>query len=73
MKRYTLTPAGFEKIGTLQDKYRYQNTFEIVDTDEAIEFLEGLRHLYFDGLSIDSDDLRWIEDALDVLTSAVDD
>ena len=73
MKRYTLTPVGFEKISKLQDKYRYQDTFEILETDEAIEFLEGLRQLYYSGLNIDSDDLDWIEEALDILTSTVDD
>ncbi len=69
MKRYTLTPAGFEKIGALQDKYRFQNTFEIEDTDGAIEFLEDLCHSYYTGLNIDPDDLEWIETSIDVLTS----
>jgi len=64
---YKLSVKGFEKISQLQDKYRFRNIFEIGDTAEAIEFLQGLRKVYYEGLNVDEEDIDWIENTLDVL------
>ena len=64
-----LSPLGLRKIVELQNKYKYQNVFEIIEPNEVIDFLEGLRYLYYQGLNIDQEDIDWIENTLDVLTS----
>ena len=64
---YKLSVKGLEKISQLQDKYHFQNRFEIVDTTEAIEFLQGLRKVYYEGLNVNEEDIDWIENTLDVL------
>lgn len=64
-----LSSKGLEKISKLQDKYRFQITFEIIEPEEVIDFLTNLHHAYYDGLNIDDDDLDWIDKTLEVLTS----
>lgn len=64
---YKLSVKGLERISQLQDKYRFQNVFEISDTAEAIEFLQGLRKAYYEGLNVDEEDICWIKNALNVL------
>ena len=64
-----LSPEGLQKISDLQDKYRFQNTFVITEPEEVIDFLESLHHAYYDGLDVDHDDMEWIDETLEVLTS----
>lgn len=64
-----LSQKGLEKISELQDKYRFQNTVEIIEPEEVIDFLEDLRHAYYYGLNVDDDDIHWMDETLDVLTS----
>lgn len=64
-----LSSKGLEKISELQDKYRFQNTFVITEPEEVIDFLTSLHHAYYNGLDVDHDDMHWIDEALEVLTS----
>ena len=64
-----LSPEGLQKISELQDKYRFQNTFVITEPEEVIDFLTSLQHAYYYGLNVDDDDLHWLDETLEVLTS----
>lgn len=64
-----LSSKGLEKMSELQDKYRFQTTFEITEPEKVIDFLTSLQHAYYYGLDVDDDDLDWIDKTLEVLTS----
>lgn len=69
MKRVVLSKKGLEKISKLQDKYKFQTTFEIIEPEAVIDFLKDLRQAAFLGLSVEEEDSDWINNTLDVLTS----
>lgn len=73
MRVWGLSKSGFERIATLQDKYKFKTGFAIEGNDAAREFVEDLRDCYYRGLDLEQDDLDWVEDMFDKLGCEVED
>lgn len=62
-----LSQKGLQKISELQDKYHFMTTFEIVDKEDCIEFLENIHQAKFLGLELEKQDDDFVEEALERL------
>ena len=61
-----LTNTGMERIGQIQDKYRFRNDFEL-EAHDVYDFCNAIRQAYHLGLCMDEEDLEFIEMVLDKL------
>lgn len=68
----TVSKRVLDRISNLQDKYHYQDTFAVESAEESIDFLEGLLELSCNGLSIEQEDLDWIEETVDEYYSVLE-
>lgn len=59
-----LNPVGMERLGQIQDKYRFMNAFEL-EQDDVYEFCTRIREAYHIGLCIDDEDIKFIEKVLE--------
>ena len=55
-----LTSVGMEKIGQIQDKYRFKNNFEL-EAHDVYDFCKDILEAHNIGLCIDDEDLEFIE------------
>ena len=69
----TISKRALDRVSNLQDKYHYQDTFVIESAEESIDFLEGLLELSCNGLSIEQEDLDWINEAVEEYYRVLDD
>jgi hypothetical protein len=63
-----LSAIGMERLGQIQDKYRFMNGFELEQHD-VYNFCNDIRQAYYLGLCIDEEDLEFIEMVLDKISS----
>ena len=61
-----LNPVGMERLGQIQDKYRFMNAFELEQGD-VYEFCTRIREAYYIGLCMDDEDIQFIEKVLERL------
>lgn len=61
-----LSAIGMERLGQIQDKYRFMNAFEL-EQDDVYEFCTRIRDVYYMGLCMDDEDIEFIEKVLDRL------
>lgn len=59
-----LNSAGMERIGQIQDKYRFKNNFEL-EAHDVYDFCNDIMEAYYIGLCIDDEDLEFIEMVLE--------
>ena len=59
-----LNSAGMERIGQIQDKYRFKNDFEL-EAHDVYDFCNDIMKAYYLGLCIDEEDLKFIEMVLE--------
>ena len=55
-----LNSAGMERIGQIQDKYRFKNNFEL-EAHDVYDFCKDILKAHYIGLCIDDEDLEFIE------------
>lgn len=63
-----LSAIGMERLGQIQDKYRFMNGFELEQHD-VYEFCTRLREAYHMGLCLDDEDLEFIEEVLEKISN----
>ena len=63
-----LNPVGMERLGQIQDKYRFMNAFEL-EQDDVYEFCTRIIEAYHIGLCMDDEDIQFIERVLEKLCS----
>jgi len=73
MRVWGLSPAGYARIASLQDKYRFQTTYAVEDLDGAQAFVDELLQCVTLGLDVDEEDRQWLEEAQDRLGCEVED
>lgn len=61
-----LNSVGMERIGQIQDKYKFRNNFEL-EAHDVYDFCNAIRRAYYLGLCMDKEDLEFIEMVLDKL------
>ena len=61
-----LNDKGMERIGQIQDKYRFKNSFEL-EAHDVYDFCNDIIKAYHLGLCMDEEDLEFIEMVLDKL------
>lgn len=59
-----LNSVGMERIGQIQDKYRFKNSFEL-EPHDVYDFCNDIMKAYHLGLCIDDEDLEFIEMVLE--------
>ena len=61
-----LTTVGMQRIAEIQNKYKFQNTFEL-ETHDILGFCQDIKKAYYLGLNLDVEDLEFIEMVLEKL------
>lgn len=59
-----LNSVGMERIGQIQDKYRFKNNFEL-EAHEVYDFCNDIMKAYHLGLYMDEEDLEFVEMVLE--------
>lgn len=59
-----LSAKGMEKLGEIQAKYKFMNTFEL-EQDDVDMFCSNIMEAYYLGLCLDNEDVRFIVDVLE--------
>ena len=55
-----LNSAGMERIGQIQDKYRFKNNFEL-EAHDVYNFCNDILEAHYIGLCMDEEDLEFIK------------
>ena len=59
-----LSKVGMERLEQIQDKYKFKANYQL-ETHDVYDFCNDIRQAYYLGLTLDEEDLEFIETVLD--------